>query len=270
MNLKITIYNLISKEQSIIKGPKNHEKGIFSGKIKILAWAFSSNKKFLAVAERRDKKDFIAIYYCMNWQLVNYFQAGTFDLSDLAWSPNDSFILVWDTCLAYRVVVYCPSKTQIFKHEIGNNSLGVKVTKMSPKSEYLALGTYDDKVKLYNTLCWRIICDIEFKFNPNDIEDIKFYKEEITNEHANTYDDSVLKKCKVFLTKNLVVQVNSFRIQPTKNMVVDINKQSPEKNGLLIEWDSQSNYLAIKNETYPNYLWIWDMTTMNMASIIQC
>lgn len=238
--------------------------------LKIPAWAFSSNKKFLAVAERRDKKDYIGIYYCLNWQLVNYFQTGTFDLADLIWSPNDNFILVWDTCLAYRVVAYCPSKTQIFKHEVGNNSLGVKTIKMSKKSEYLALGTFDDKVKLYNTLCWRIICDIEFKFNQSEADDIKFYKEELTTEHANTYDDTPLKKCIPPIPKNskiLVSQVQSFRINPNKHGSTE--KSFSEKNNLLLEWSDQSNYLAIKTETFSNYLWIWDMTTMNIHTIIQ-
>lgn len=247
MNLKLTIYNLITKEQSIIKSPKSHEK----------AWAFSSNKKFLAVAERREKKDYIGIYYCMNWQLVNYFHASTFDLADIVWSPSDNFILVWDTCLAYRLVAYCPSKTQIFKHEVGNNSLGVKTVKMSKKSEYLAQGTYDDKIKLYNTLCWRLICDIDFKINPSDIEEIKFYKEELTTEHANTYDDTPLKK---------FIQVQSFRILPNKNVIND--RSFTTINSQLIEWSDSNNFLAMKTETFGNYLWIWDMTTMNIHTVI--
>ena len=247
MNLKLTVYNLITKDQSIIKSPKSHEK----------AWAFSSNNKFLAVAERREKKDYIGIYYCMNWQLVNYFQASTFDLSDIKWAPYDNFLLVWDTCLAYRLVAYCPSKTQIFKHEVGNNSLGVKTVKMSQKSEYLAQGTYDDKIKLYNTLCWRLICDIDFKINPNDIDEVKFYKEELTTEHANTYDDQALKR---------FVQVTSFRILPNKNTIND--RSFSGVNNQLIEWSDSNNFLAIKTETFSNYVWIWDMTTMNIHTVI--
>ncbi len=41
---------------------------IFNQKLGI---SFSSNGKFMALAERRDAKDYIGIYYCNDWKLVN-------------------------------------------------------------------------------------------------------------------------------------------------------------------------------------------------------
>ena len=59
--IKATIYNLLEEKQLIMKNPKSADK----------AFAFSNNKKFLAIAEKRNGKDFIGIYYCENWQLMN-------------------------------------------------------------------------------------------------------------------------------------------------------------------------------------------------------
>lgn len=59
--IKATVYSLVDHKQYIIKSPKSHEGG----------FAFSNNKKFLAMAEKRDGKDFIGVYYCLNWRLVS-------------------------------------------------------------------------------------------------------------------------------------------------------------------------------------------------------
>lgn len=61
LNIKATIYNLTDNKQYIIKSPKSYENG----------FCFSNNKKFLAIAEKRENKDYIGIYYCLNWRLVN-------------------------------------------------------------------------------------------------------------------------------------------------------------------------------------------------------
>lgn len=59
--LKAMIYCLSDRKQYMIKNPKNFEGG----------YSFSHNRRFLAMAEKRDGKDYIGIYYCMNWRLVS-------------------------------------------------------------------------------------------------------------------------------------------------------------------------------------------------------
>jgi hypothetical protein len=69
-----------------IKNPKFHDKGL----------SFSSDGKFMALAERREAKDFVGIYYCGDWKLVNHFFVDTLDLANLCWSKDDTSIIVWD------------------------------------------------------------------------------------------------------------------------------------------------------------------------------
>jgi hypothetical protein len=61
LNIKATVYNLLDSKQYIIRWPKSSEG----------CYAFSHNRKFLAVAEKREGKDYVGIYYCMNWRLVS-------------------------------------------------------------------------------------------------------------------------------------------------------------------------------------------------------
>jgi hypothetical protein len=83
-----------------VKSPKLTDKGI----------SFTSNGKFMALAERRESKDFIGIYYCGDWTLVNYFEVKTYDLQDIAWTKDDTAIVVWDNCLECRLLIYSATK----------------------------------------------------------------------------------------------------------------------------------------------------------------
>lgn len=69
--------------------------------------SFSTNKKFAALAERKDAKDIVGIYYAgNNWQLVNQLEVDTFDLQDLKWINGDTYLLVWDSPLDSKLLLY--------------------------------------------------------------------------------------------------------------------------------------------------------------------
>ena len=56
---------------------------------------FTKNKKFMALAERRDGKDWVSIYYTgADWKLITTFEVDTFDLQEIMWVKEDTAILV--------------------------------------------------------------------------------------------------------------------------------------------------------------------------------
>jgi len=59
--MRLSIYSLIDKSIYYIKHPKFVDKGI----------SFTSDGKFMALAERKDTKDYIGVYYTCDWKLVN-------------------------------------------------------------------------------------------------------------------------------------------------------------------------------------------------------
>lgn len=84
----MSIWSLVDKQVSYIKNPKYVDKGL----------SFTSNGKFMALAERENCKDYIGIYY-IDWKLVSHFQVDTTDLADLAWSSDDTVIVCWDNVI---------------------------------------------------------------------------------------------------------------------------------------------------------------------------
>lgn len=69
--------------------------------------SWSKNGKFVAIAERREYKDWISIYYGgLDWKLMNTFETDTLDLTDLFWTKEDSAVLVYDSPLESKILLY--------------------------------------------------------------------------------------------------------------------------------------------------------------------
>ena len=56
----MTVWSLVDKSVSYIKYPKDCQQGI----------DFTSNGKYMALAERRDCKDCLSVFTCNTWQLL--------------------------------------------------------------------------------------------------------------------------------------------------------------------------------------------------------
>lgn len=144
----MSVYNLVDKSVCYIKSPKYTNKGC----------SFTQDGRFMALSERRDTKDFIGIYFTKDWRPVNYFQIDMLDLSDLMWSPNNNFIVAWDTCLNYKLIPICPLMGPITCIQPYESALGIKTVCFSNDSTILAVGSFDEKIRLFNALTWKLIC----------------------------------------------------------------------------------------------------------------
>jgi hypothetical protein len=83
----------------------------------------------MALAERRDAKDWVSIYYAGHeWKLVNTFEVDIFDLTDLMWAKEDTSILVYDTPLEAKVIIYSAMTGEVVaKHNLMSGpGLGIK------------------------------------------------------------------------------------------------------------------------------------------------
>lgn len=70
----------------------------------------------------------------------------TDDACGLAWSPDDRAICVWDSMLMYNLCIYSPDGRLLGQYSAYDDALGIKAVKWSPSSQFLAIGSYDEKV----------------------------------------------------------------------------------------------------------------------------
>jgi len=111
--------------------------------------SITKNKKFMAIAERREAKDWVSIYYTgQEWKLVNTFEVDTFDLTDIMWCKEDTSILVYDSPLEAKILIYsamtgeCLVKNNLQMSttaKLGESilGLGIKSVTISPNGLYV-------------------------------------------------------------------------------------------------------------------------------------
>jgi hypothetical protein len=118
----------------------------------------------MALAERRELKDWISIYYSGHeWNLINSFEVETFDLADLKWCKADSCILVWDTPLENKILAYSAMTGEVLMryNPSQNAGLGIKGVYVSPNQNFTLCTLFDTQMKLYNGITLREIAAID-------------------------------------------------------------------------------------------------------------
>lgn len=106
----------------------------------------------MALAEKRESKDWVSIYYTGNeWKLVNTFEVDTFDLADIMWAKEDTAILVYDTPLEAKILIYSAMTGEIVaKHNLNGPGLGIKSVNLSPNGIFMTVAFFDTKLRIFN------------------------------------------------------------------------------------------------------------------------
>lgn len=249
--LRLTIWSLVDESVSYIKNPKHHDKGL----------SFTSNGKFMALAERNECKDYIGIYYCGDWKLMNHFQVETTDLADLTWAKDDTAIIVWDNPIECRLLVYSATQGLLAQHIPYENALGYRTVDFSPNGQFLAAGAYDQRIRLYNHISWKEITEFEHKKMLSEDEDVHIYSEEEYKQGGPyNFEEEVSSRYKML----------DLPIKLTLTKTTGSKESNPASgNGVsLISWSYDSKYIASKNDNTPNCVWIWDLSTLSLSVVL--
>uniref|UniRef100_A0A804QGT6 WD repeat-containing protein WRAP73 n=1 Tax=Zea mays TaxID=4577 RepID=A0A804QGT6_MAIZE len=147
--LRLTVWSLVNTACVHVQWPKHGSKGV----------SFTKDGKFAAICTRRDCKDYINLLSCHSWEIMTVFAIDTVDLAGVEWSPYDSAIVVWDSLLEYKVLIYSPDGRCLFKYLAYESGLGVKTVAWSPCGQFLAVGSYDQAVRTLNHLTWKTFAE---------------------------------------------------------------------------------------------------------------
>ncbi|XP_026867092.1 WD repeat-containing protein WRAP73 isoform X1 [Electrophorus electricus] len=258
-HLRVTVWSLCNKSVSYIKYPKACQKGM----------DFSADGRYMALAERRDCKDYISVFVCDDWHLLRHFETDTQDLAGVEWSPNGCVLAAWDSCLEYKMLLYSLDGRLLSTYSAYEWSLGIKSVAWSPSSQFLAIGSYDEKVRILNHITWKKLT--EFEHHPT-----------ITNSKAVVFKE--VEKRPVIPTEDLSIQQiamesSLFDIQskyeiPPLPVQVPVVKPDPDranpKIGIsAIAFSVDNRYLATKNDCMPQSVWVWDMQRLGPTAVLE-
>lgn len=250
--LRISVWSLVNKSVSYIKYPKHTHAGL----------DFTKDGKYMALAERRNCKDCISIFACSSWQLVKHFEVETNDLADLAWSPDGRVLCVWDSLLRYELLVYSMDGRCLSRYSAYEFALGVKSVCWSPSSQFLAIGSFDEKCRVLNHVTWKIVAEHNHSHTVDSPSVIVYREVELKPP---------LLKGEIMPPGGFTVQ-SKYEVQPGP-VQVPILKPDPEKaNPKLgvghVAFSQDNRYLATKNDNMPNALWLWDVSKLCLSALL--
>ncbi|XP_038677953.1 WD repeat-containing protein WRAP73 isoform X2 [Scyliorhinus canicula] len=260
VQLRITVWSLCTKSVSYIKYPKSCQHGM----------DFTKDGHYMALAERRDCKDHISIFVCSEWQLLRHFETETQDLAGIKWSPNSCVLAVWDSCLEYKVLLYSLDGRLLSMYSAYEWSLGVKSVAWSPSSQLLAIGSYDEKVRIINHVTWRKLVELEHLptiRNPKSV----IYKEVETCPRLGgdglSFPPISTEKSSLFNSES------KYEIcQPPVDVPVvkpDPDRANPKLGVGMLAFSPDNQFLATRNDNMPNTLWIWDAQKLKQYVVLE-
>ncbi|XP_069120373.1 WD repeat-containing protein WRAP73-like [Argopecten irradians] len=255
-NLRITVWSLVTKSVSYIRYPKQCQKGM----------DFSAGGKYMALAERRDCKDYISIFTCNMWELVKHFETDTDDLSGLEWSPDGMVLGVWESPLSYKILLYSVDGRCLAKYSAYDNSLGIKNVAWSPTSQFLAIGSYDEKVRILNHITWKTVAVLDHSPVLETNNNVIVYKEVETRVPLPSSDNMDAPTAALF-TAQSKYEVEDF---PVKIPVVkpDPSKANPRLGVGSVAFSCDCRYMYTKNDNMPHTLWIWDVQRLSLCTVL--
>lgn len=275
--IRLTIWSLIDGTAKYIKYPKHNCLGI----------KFSKNGKYLCVAERTNHIDVLGIYSVQYWQLIQRFSIdGMADLRDIRWSHNDQYILCINNELLYKFVIYSPRGRKVFEYSAYDDALGIRCAEWSKNGKYLSVGSYDNKVRIFNTMTWRIVS--EFRCDESVTQQVnEQYKTKSTicyqeisiptrdnqeDEDQEAKQDEMDQEKTRYALRNIremELKRSGNAAKKKKNMKESkADCHSPAIGVIKCEWSHNSRFLAVVSESMDKVIWIWDMKYLVFHSIL--
>ncbi|KAL6321721.1 hypothetical protein AAG906_031233 [Vitis piasezkii] len=245
--LRLTVWSLVNTACVHVQWPKHASKGV----------SFTQDGKFAAICTRH--------YGC--------FAVDTLDLADIEWSPDDSAIVIWDSPLEYKVLIYSPDGRCLSKYQAYESGLGVKTVSWSPCGQFLAVGSYDQMLRVLNHLTWKTFAEFLHLSTVRAPCYAAVFKEV---DEPLQLDMSELCLSDDFIQGNSDAPEGHVRVRyevmevpitlPSQKPPAD--KPNPKQGVGLMSWSKDSQYICTRNDSMPTAVWIWDIHRLELAAIL--
>ncbi|XP_022159755.1 WD repeat-containing protein WRAP73 isoform X3 [Momordica charantia] len=262
--LRLTVWSLVNTACVHVQWPKHASKGV----------SFTQDGKFAAVCTRKDCKDYINLISCHTWEIMGTFAIDTLDLADIEWSPDDSSIVVWDSPLEYKVLVYSPDGRCLYKYQAYESGLGVKSVTWSPCGQFLAVGSYDQMLRVLNHLTWKTFAEfihVSTVRNPSCPAIFKEVDEplQLNMSELCLNDEFIEENSEDSTEGHFRVRYDVTEVPVTlPSQKPPADKPNPKQGVGLMLWSKDSQYICTRNDSMPTALWIWDIHHLELTAIL--
>ncbi|EEA25569.1 WD40 domain protein [Talaromyces marneffei ATCC 18224] len=242
---KVTVFNLESASSLIIKSPKFCNPSS-------QGHGYRPQTNQLAILLKPEASDLLTIHEANSYETISKANLPTVDAQGLKWSPDGRWIAIWDAASSGTKVLIYTADGQHFRTYTGRDDaenthdLGVKCIEWAPlkprqqNSEVLAVGKYDGTVDLLNTRTFSCSTTLSHTFHIN-AESPRVWRERMSPDGKLEYAEAASSSA--FITAGN-----------------DSTSQLPRGISML-QFSPHGDFLATVDQTRPNIVWIWAMTT---------
>ncbi|KAB0341792.1 hypothetical protein FD754_018718 [Muntiacus muntjak] len=258
VQLRITVWSLCTKSVSYIKYPKACQQGI----------TFTRDGRYLALAERRDCRDYVSIFVCSDWQLLRHFDTDTQDLAGIEWAPNGCVLAVWDSCLEYKVLLYSLDGRLLSAFCAYEWSLGIKSVAWSPSSQFLAIGSYDGKVRILNHVTWKMITDFGHPATVNNPKIVVYKEAEKSPPLGHLAFPPPRAVAGPLTSSESKYEIASMPVS-LQTLKPAADRANPRIGVGALAFSPDNYFLATRNDSVPNAVWIWDIRKLRPLAVLE-
>ncbi|KAG0065088.1 WD repeat-containing protein wrap73, partial [Podila epicladia] len=271
------------------------------------AFSVRADLQYVAMVERRDCKDYVAIHATEHFwtrpAIHSFVVPELMDVEGVLWSPDGRYLVMWENPkMDYKVVVYsmdgrCHGVYQA--QDVGSVSglagpvfMGVKSVCWHPGSKLFVVGGYDQKIRVLNYMTWTSVLELEHTSSINYGPKTVLWRESDTLTTDMHTQGGV--ECKLFIlalgialalhldkefpnttlflfvfhgSRDPDVKVEQPAQVPTVR--IDIHKPNTKIGVGWCDFNCDGTLLASRNENMPNVLWIWSLAEQKPVAIIQ-
>ncbi|XP_055953426.1 WD repeat-containing protein WRAP73-like isoform X1 [Argiope bruennichi] len=251
-HLKITVWSFVSTTTAIIENPKPIKNCI----------CFSYCERYLAVTERKKCEDCISIYTCDTYEILKFFPVETKDLSGIYFSPSDLILGVLEAYTEEPKVAFYSIDGRILGKYVRSSMFGFTTFSWNPDGKLIAIGDYFGMITILNSSNYEEIFSYQenesidcekttvYKINPKSVE------HEASGDVSSTLELFEVRKGKPFVLATL-------------GNLSEKNKCKPAKCGIkTLGFSHCGNYLLSLNGSFPKVLFVFDINTLMLSSVI--
>ncbi|CAH0026766.1 unnamed protein product [Clonostachys rhizophaga] len=257
--LKVLLFNLLTSKAVEIPSPKFH----LPGSVK-RGFSIRTGSGHLALLTRSAGKDVVSIHHPDTRQLERSWYPATLDAQAVVWSPDGSWLLLWDSpAQGRRILLYTPDG-QLFRNlggadkvddEAARLNVGIKLCHFSPDSRLCAFCDHTRKVTVLNTSVWREELTLVHPVTIVPSDTLQVWQEQRQNSAGSSSFDS----CFVRASQDVAPPAASEDVKSATELKVGCSVAS---------FDSSGTLLATRLDEHPGTVWVWDLLAGELRAVL--
>ena len=228
-----------------------------------ISFSYNGNE-FMAIAIRKQIKDYIEIYETDKFELISSFISHTIDLDNIFWSKDNSFIILYENSnYDSKLFIYSLSGNLISITEPYKNYMGINLLNISPNGHYITSSYYDNIIRLYHYLSFKLCTSI----NP----DILLFSKNNDNKNKFIFEKTVIlvensKKNDINFDHLYDKEKDNFKLDNTFNKNNTNNNDVNYIRNFCYSFNSQ--YIAFNSSKYLHLILIYDINKFKLSYLL--